>query len=127
MAPERRGYAVAPRRAGSGRERPRWLEAERSAREEGGWRGTRCLFASHRGQGSLGARAGRGGARCGVGEAARVEWHGEGAAGWRGTGQEAPGKEPLAPSSHHSRVAFLRMALPRGALRRGSAPQTLAR
>lgn len=129
VAPERRGCAVPPRRAGCERERPRWLEAERSAGEEGGRRGTRCLFASHRGRGPVGARAGRDGARCGVGEAARGERHGEGATGWRGqgTGQEALGKEPPAPSSHHSRAAFLRMALPRGAPRRGSAPQTLAR
>lgn len=108
VAPERRGCAVPPRRASSERERPRWLEAERSAGEEGGRRGTRCLFASHRGRGPVGARgaggARRGAVRGGRGGAGRAARGGgdrlAGAGDWSGgSGKGAAGPEqPSFPS-----------------------------
>lgn len=115
---------------GSERERPRWLEAKRSA-----GRGRRAAgdalfvwFAPGTGlTGGAGARA-PGGLRCGRVRAGRARPGGVGKAADPGRGvgggREAPGKEPPAPSSHHYQAAFLRMALPRGAPRRGSAPQT---
>lgn len=123
---------------GSERERSRWLEAKRSAgrgRRAAGdalfvWFAPGTGLAGDAGRGRTGRRA-PGGLRCGAGAVARGErdrWGGGGpgaAAG--GVGQEAPGKEPPARSSHHYRAAFLRMALPRVAQRRGSAPQTRGR
>lgn len=112
---------------------PRWLEAKRSAGRGRRAAGTRCLFGSHRELGSPGVRGARapGGLRCGAAASARGE-RGTGEGGGRripggGVVREAPGKEPPAPSSHHYRAAFLRMAQPRGAPRRGSAPQTPGR
>lgn len=129
----------------SERERLRWLEAKRSAgrgRRAAGdalfvWFAPGTGLTEARGAGGgtgTGRAAVRGGRRSAGrqrrrvvvgGSAADQGWGGGGGGG--GAGQEAPGKELPAPSSHHYRAAFLRMALPRVAPRRGSAPQTPGR
>lgn len=100
--------------------------------EEGGRRGTRCLFGSLWGLGSPGVRGRGHPVGCGAGRprppgASAARGGGEGEGSRAKGGRETPGKEPPAPSSHHYEAAFLRMALPRGAPRGESAPQTPGR
>lgn len=130
------GASVPAEIRGSEREWSRWLEAKRSAGRGRRAAGDALFVWSAPGTGLAGGAGARapGGLPCGAAASARGERRpGEGggrrsrARGWRWGGREAPGKEPPAPSSHHYRAAFLRMAAPRGAPRRGSAPRTPGR